>query len=79
MWQVLWSLDAAVHIDEAVRQVIKPAFETLKQINARMTAGEQRSERLTFWANLHVYNQQMKGENQSYRIKERSLLLGGLK
>lgn len=29
MWQVLQSLDAAVHIDEAVRQVIKPAFETL--------------------------------------------------
>lgn len=29
MWQVLQSLDAAVHIDEAVRQVIKSAFETL--------------------------------------------------
>lgn len=29
MWQVLQSLDAAVHTDEAVRRVIKPAFETL--------------------------------------------------
>ena len=28
MWQVLQSLDAAVHVDEAVRQAIKPAFET---------------------------------------------------
>lgn len=78
MWQVLQSLDAAVHIDEAARQVIKPAFETLGRINAGMTAGEQRSERLTFWANPRVYSYQMKGEKlclllQSHLIKEQSL------
>ena len=43
MWQVLQSLDAAVHIDEAVRQAIKPAFETLGRINADMTGSGQRS------------------------------------
>lgn len=55
MWQVLQSLDgAAVHIDEAVRQVIKPAFETLGRINADMTASGQRSAWLTFAAHSHA-------------------------
>lgn len=55
MWQVLQSLDAAVHIDEATRQAIKTYLWSLERINADMTASEGRSQMLTFTAQSHDF------------------------
>lgn len=54
MWQVLQSLDAAVRIDEAVRQLVKAAFETLGRVNADITASGQRAVWLTSSAHSHA-------------------------